>query len=122
MAVNKTIQMVNVSDEPIRIELGGAPGDGTMEFVIEPGQSQAFHENYCKPVQGAGRTTIPPILARMSMRTYPDGVRRPTLVPAAEAKKVRAEYDKAIAAWKKAGSPAPKSVSSEVQLQGQNGR
>jgi hypothetical protein len=121
VAVNKTIQMVNVSEEPVRVELGSAPGDGTTEYVIEPGQSQAFHENLCKPVQGAGRNTIPSILERMSMRTYPDGIRRPTLIPAQDAKKVRAEYDKALAAWKKAGSPPPKPVSSEVQ-QGQPGR
>ena len=108
MAVNKTIQMVNVFDEPVRIELGGAPGDGTTEYVIEPGQSQAFHENLCKPVQGAGRNTIPSILSRMSTRTFPDGVRRPTLIPASEARKVKADYDKAIADWKKAGSPKPK--------------
>lgn len=108
MAVNKTIQMVNVSEAPVRIEIGGSPGDGVTEYVIQPGEAQAFHENLCKPIPGAGRNKLEPILARKSMRNFPDGVRRPTLVPASEAKRVKAQYQKELDAWRKDGSPAPK--------------
>src|SRR5690242_14558557 len=100
--------MVNVSDEVVRIQLGGSPGDGVTVFEIEPGKSQAFHENFCKPVPGAGRAELPSIMARESMRTFPDGVRRPALVPADQAAKVRAEYQRAIAKWEKDGKPKPK--------------
>jgi hypothetical protein len=97
--------MMNIGDEPVTITIGGAPGDGVTEYVVEPGQSAPFHENYCKPVPGAGPQELPSILARQSMREFPDGVRRPVLVPASEAKKAREQYEREIAAWRKRGSP-----------------
>lgn len=106
--VNKTVMMVNVSDEDVRITIGGGPGDGVTEYVIKPNEQAPFHENYCKPVPGAGRNELPSILSRKSMRTFKDGIRRPALVPVDQAKKVKAEYQGAIEKWLKAGSPAPK--------------
>ncbi len=99
--VNKTISMVNIGDEPVTIRIGGTPGDGATEYTIGPGEAQSFHENYCKAVPGAGPEKLPSILARRSMRAFPDGVRRPVLVPAAEAKAIKAKYAAAVAAWTK---------------------
>lgn len=111
--VNKTIQMVNVFDEPVRIVIGGNPGDGVTEYVIKPGEAQAFHENLCKPVPGAGPAALPSILSRKSTRTWVDGVRRPCLIPADEAKKVKAEYLKQLENWRAAGSKQPKTEQPE---------
>jgi len=94
--VNRTISMTNISDQAITIHIGGSPGDGVTEHVIEPGGAQHFHENYCKPVAGAGTENMPPILARHSLRECADGVRRPMLVPTAEADKTKAAYAEAI--------------------------
>jgi hypothetical protein len=107
-SVNRVTQMTNIGEEPVTITIGGAPGDGVTEYVIEPNQSVPFHENYCKPVPGAGHQEMPSILARQSSRDFPDGVRRPLLVPASEAKKEKERYAKELEAWKKKGSPAPK--------------
>lgn len=104
MSVNKTISMVNISEEPLTIMIGAGPGEGVTEYVIKPGESQAFHENYCKPVPGAGHQELPSILSRQSTRTFPDGVRRPCLVPADEVRKVSEQYKAELDAWKKAGS------------------
>lgn len=110
MAVkNRTIQMTNIGEEPITISIGGAPGDGVTEYQLAPGESAPFHENYCKPVPGAGPQELPAILARQSLRYFPDGVRRPVLVPASDAKKIREQYEKELAAWKRRGSQTPKS-------------
>lgn len=109
MAVNKTIKMTNIGEEPIVITIGGAPGDGVTEYVVKPGEEVPFHENFCKPVPGAGHQTMPSILARQSMRDFPDGVRRPVLVPVDEAKKVRGLYTQELEAWKKKGAPRPQS-------------
>jgi hypothetical protein len=105
--VNKTIQMTNIGEEPIVITIGGAPGDGVTEYSVAPGESVPFHENFCKPVPGAGPQSMPSILARQSTRDFPDGVRRPVLVPANEAKKVKDTYVRELEAWRKKGSPKP---------------
>lgn len=106
--VNQTITMVNIGDAPITVEIGGSPGDGVTEYVIDPGKGIPFPENYCKPIPGAGRNVRPSIMSAKSMRTFPDGVRRPVLVPESEAEKTKAEYKRQLDAWKKAGSPLPK--------------
>jgi hypothetical protein len=108
VAVNKTIQMTNIGDEPLTVSIGGSPGDGVTEYVLDPGESAPFHENYCKPVPGAGPQSLPSILERQSMRDFPDGVRRALLVPANDAKKVKEQYAKELEFWRKKGSPAPK--------------
>lgn len=95
-SVNRTINMMNIGEEPITITIGGAPGDGVTEFIVKPGEAVPFHENYCKPVPGAGPQSLPSILSRQSTREFPDGVRRPVLVPAVEAKKVREQYTREI--------------------------
>lgn len=106
--VNKVTQMVNISEEPITISIGGAPGDGVTEYSINPGEAVPFHENLCKPVPGAGHLEMPSILSRQSMRDFPDGIRRPVLIPAADVKKVKEQYAGELARWKQKGSLQPK--------------
>jgi hypothetical protein len=94
---NKQTSMTNIFNEPVRIQLGGAPGDGVTEVIIKPGESVDFHANLCAPVHGAGTEDVPSIIARESTRTWPDGTRKPTLVPrpSREAKKARGRRPKA---------------------------
>jgi hypothetical protein len=77
---NKQTSMTNIFHEPVRIVLGGAPGDGVTEVIIKPGESVEFHANLCAPVHGAGTEDVPSIIARESTRDWPDGTRKPTLV------------------------------------------
>jgi hypothetical protein len=94
------MSMTNIFNETVRIQLGGQPGDGVTVVTIEPGKSADFHENLCTPVHGGGSEDIPSIIARESTRTWPDGSRKPTLVPTAEL-----EAKKAAAAPKADGKP-----------------
>jgi hypothetical protein len=76
--------MTNIFTEPVKITLGGSPGEAVTEFVINPGEAQDFPRSLCEPVPGAGSENLPPILERKSMRTWNDGKRRPTLIPTEE--------------------------------------
>lgn len=99
---NQAVPMTNIWDQPVTIQIGSTPGSGVDEYTIKPGETQSFPEGYCKPVPAAGQDKfLPAILARESTRTWDDGVRRPTLVPADTAKEARAEIDRQLAAAKK---------------------
>lgn len=94
--VLQSMLMVNVSDEPVTIQISaGGPGSGVNETTVKPNESSPFPESYCLPVPGAGQTDIPSIISRSSTRTWPDGSRRPTLYQTAEAKRARAQWDDA---------------------------
>lgn len=85
----KTISMTNISAEPVRISIGGQPGEEPTVYTIPPGGRQDFPEGYCVPVRGRGPEIVPSILARQSTRTWPDGTRRPTLVPTSEVRQAK---------------------------------
>lgn len=91
MSTNKFVSMTNIFSEPVRIEIGGSPGEGVTEYVIQPGDAREFQMGYCVPVPSAGPEMLPSILSRKSMRTWPDGVRRPTLIPTEEYVKAKAK-------------------------------
>lgn len=91
--VRRMRSVVNISHQMVEIDISGTPGSAPMRYEIEPGHSADMPPGYVEVVQGAGRNTLPSIIARRTNITWPDGKRRPALVPAEDAKRLIAEYE-----------------------------
>jgi len=80
-------KMVNVSDHDVVVSIAVGPNRGAHKVTLKPGEVGEFPAGYCRPVRGAGKEPLLPILTRKTMR---DGI--PTLVPKAEQKEGEARY------------------------------
>lgn len=85
--------VTNIFPEPVAFRIAGTPGSAPMLYELEPRRSTDLPPGYVEPKQSAGRRRLTPIIERMTTVTWPDGKRRPAVVPAEEAEERSAAYE-----------------------------
>jgi hypothetical protein len=69
---NPEATIVNISDEPIRVEIGQGPGARARVYQLAPygenGHRTTIQRGYTQPYRGAGRGMVTPTIERMTER------------------------------------------------------
>jgi hypothetical protein len=115
----KVVELVNIFPGTVKFQIDGMPGTEGVEYEIEEGKSIHLDENYCKPVPGAGLNALPSIIARLTMRTWPDSeVRASAMVPATDVKKEVADVKRKLAAEKEERAKAARKAAAALAAAG----